>query len=235
MTSARDRTIGGLRRLLPVALAVAGNGALAQEDGRLHVIAGIDLVSNYVANGVTQSNDNPAIQPYLELAYRGFYAGTWMSTVDFGTYDNWEIDLYVGYRKLFDNDLFVNLGYTRYLYDDTGDCCGEVKLTLAYPLAPQFAVTGYVAYNPSADAFNRRVTLAYQVNDDFGLAGMYGYSDGTGHDYWRVGTTYSIDDNWSLGLHYEGSENGDGGLVLRLSLGNLETPIARLLGTTAQR
>lgn len=224
-----------IRVVLPVLLAVSGGAATAQDDGRLRVIAGIDLVSDYVANGETQSNGNPAIQPYLELAYRGFYAGAWFSNVDFGNNDNWEIDLYLGYRKLFDNRLFLDFGYARYLYDDTGDCCGELKLTLGYPVAPGLGVTGYVAWNPETDAFNRRLTLAYEINEDLGVAGMYGYSGGLGHDYWRVGATYSLDDNWSLGVSYEGSEIGDPGLVVRLSLGNLQAPVARLLGAPFQR
>ncbi|MBK0327395.1 hypothetical protein I5535_08815 [Rhodobacteraceae bacterium F11138] len=206
----------------------------AQEDVP-KLIFGVDVVSDYVSNGVSQTDGKAAIQPYVEATMRGFYAGLWASNVDFDDGDDWEIDVYLGYRRLFANDLFMDVGYARYFYDDSGDCCGEAKLTLGYPLGDQFGVTGYVAYNPVSDDFNRRVTLAYEPTPNLGFAGAYGYSDGYDHEYWNVGGSYSINDTWSVGLVYQGSGSGDEGLVLRLSLGSLETPLFRLLGAPLQR
>lgn len=67
----------------------------------------------------------------------------------------------------------MDIGYARHSYDDSGDCCGEAKLTLAYPLGDRFGVAGYVAYNPVSENFNRRATPAYEAR-------TYGYSDGYG-------------------------------------------------------
>ncbi len=191
--------------------------------------AGIDVVSDYVSNGVTQSDGNPAIQPYFEIVRNGFYAGTWMSTVDFGDDDNAEIDLYLGYRKAFENDLFFDFGYAHYYYDQSGDCCGEFKLTLAYPLVERLGIKGYLAYNPRSQDFNRRLSLAYEVNEKLVLAGTYGRSDFYDHDYWEAGASYAFDSFWSVGLRYVGSESGDEGLVLRLSLASSQSTLARLL------
>lgn len=207
----------------------------AQEERGVSYLFGVDIVSNYVSNGVTQSDGKPAIQPYFEVGLNGFYAGTWMSNVDFGDNDDWEIDLYLGYRNLLANDLFIDVGYARYLYDHSGDCCGEAKLTLGYPLTDQFGVTGYVAYNPESENFNRNMTLAYEPTPEFGFAAIYGYSDSYAHEYWSVGASYTFDEIWSAGLKYEGSGSGDEGLVFRISLGNLQTPLVRLLGAPFQR
>lgn len=226
---------GTLAGAIPIWVAVTVGPALAQSDSDVQLVFGIDGVSNYVSNGVTQSSDRPAVQPYAELLVNGFYAGTWLSTVDFGAGDNWEIDLYAGYRRTIADKLLVDISYARYLYDDSGDCCGEARLTLAYPLWEGIGVTGYLAYDPVADNLNRRLTLAYDPNERFGLAGTYGYSDFYGHDYWTVGATWSINDTWSTGLSYHGSGSGDPGLVFRISMGNLQTPLARLLGPQFQR
>jgi uncharacterized protein (TIGR02001 family) len=88
---------------------------------------GIDIATDYVSNGISQTNGKPALQAHLEVENSGFYAGTWMSNVDFANSDNAEIDLYLGYRSGLGDKLFVDLGYARYLYDSTGDCCGEIK------------------------------------------------------------------------------------------------------------
>lgn len=74
----------------------------------------------------------------------------------------------------------MDIGYARHSYDDSGDCRGEAKLTPAYPLGDRFGVTGYVAYNPVSENFNRRATRAYEATSDPGFAGTYGYSDGYG-------------------------------------------------------
>lgn len=207
--------------------------ASAAEDGVSYLL-GVDVVSDYVSNGISQTDGKPAIQPYFEIGLNGFYAGTWMSNVDFGDGDDWEIDLYLGYRHLFASDLYMDVGYARYLYDDSGDCCGEMKLLLAYPLAEQVDVTGYLAYNPVSENFNRKLTLAWEPTPDFGIAGIYGYSDGNAHEYWTIGGTYSLSDFVSVGLAYEGAGRGDEGLVVRLSLGNLQGPLVRLLGAPFQ-
>lgn len=208
--------------------------ATAQESG-LRFFAGVDVVSNYVASGVTQSDGKPALQPFFTIAKNGFYAGTWMSMVDFGDEDNWEIDLYLGYRKLLANDLFVDLGYARYMYDRSGDCCGELKMTLAYPLQSNLGLKGFLAYNPQSKDWNRRVTLAYEVNEQLGLAGVYGRSDLHSHDYWGVGASYAIDDSWAVAVSYQGSESGDEGLVFTVSLASSQSTLARLLAAPFQR
>ncbi|SFT34177.1 hypothetical protein SAMN05216236_101112 [Sedimentitalea nanhaiensis] len=45
--------------------------AAAHKDG-LKVIAGVDAVSGHVADGASQTDGKPAIQPYIEPTLRGF-------------------------------------------------------------------------------------------------------------------------------------------------------------------
>lgn len=199
--------------------------------------AGVALTSNYVSNGVTQTRDGAAIQPYLEASKGGFYAGIWASNVDFGTADTAEIDLYLGYRtSLFDDVLGLDIGYARYFYNASGDCCGEVKLSALVRLAPGFGVEGYLAYDPEFDVLNRRGTLAYEVNDALALSASWGTRGAGFSDYWDVGGSYAFNETVSIDARYLGSEAGDPGLVVTLSLATAQGTLRRLFGVrSAQR
>ena len=103
---------------------------------------GADFTSNYVFDGLTQSNSGFAFQPWAEVENRGYYAGVWASNVDLGT-DNWEIDLLLGYRKTHENGLFWDVGGSwlfnepgsadvLYYGADAGDEGGVVTMSLGF-------------------------------------------------------------------------------------------------------
>lgn len=212
-----------------IALAAMMGVAAPLHAGDLNYSAGLDYTSNYVSNGVTQTNGKPAVQAFYELDMNGFYAGTWISGVDFGNGDNLEVDLYLGYRTTFASEFYLDVGYARYLYDNSGDCCGEMKLTGAYQIVRDLGLVGYVAYNPDSGDFNKSVTLAYEVNDRFGLSGKYGKTDFNNNEYWQVGASLAFNDLLSGKVVYHGAETGDEGLVFTLSLATNQSNFARLL------
>ena len=47
----------------------------------------LDLVSDYVFRGRSQTDANPAVQGGFELGHHGFYAGVWASNLDYGGAD----------------------------------------------------------------------------------------------------------------------------------------------------
>lgn len=60
--------------------------------------ANLSATSNYVWRGITQTDDQAAIQGGLDYeSDTGLYAGTWMSNVRFGDVTGYELDLYGGY------------------------------------------------------------------------------------------------------------------------------------------
>ena len=75
--------------------------------------ANIGVVSNYLWRGITQTDDKPAIQGGLDYSHSsGFYAGTWLSNVDFNLDENnpsAEVDLYLGYTNSIVEDLTYSL------------------------------------------------------------------------------------------------------------------------------
>lgn len=67
--------------LLIAAPALLPAAAHAQD---LTLYGGATVTSDYVFRSVTFSDNQPTLQPYVELSYGGFYAGVWASNVDFG-------------------------------------------------------------------------------------------------------------------------------------------------------
>jgi uncharacterized protein (TIGR02001 family) len=64
--------------------------------------ANAGAVTNYLWRGVSQTDDGPAVQGGVDYAHdSGFYAGTWMSNVDFDTsgsaFEELELDVYGGF------------------------------------------------------------------------------------------------------------------------------------------
>lgn len=202
-----------------------GTGVRAQD---AKYFSGITATSDYVSNGVSQTNGKAALQAYLEAESNGFYGGVWASSVDFGTGDNVEIDLYLGYRTLFSSGLFLDVGYARYYYDDTGDCCGEARITLAYDVLQKLGLKAYLAYNPETSNLNRRLSAAYVINDSLAVAGRYGKSDGNQNEYWDAGVTYTFTPNVAVDARYYGATTGDEGLVVSLVLSTSDVTFGRM-------
>jgi len=86
-----------------------------------NVSTNIGITSNYVWRGITQTDKKPAVSAGADYSHQsGFYAGTWLSNVDFGDDTNIELDLYSGYStKISGAD--VDFGYIYYGYQGGED------------------------------------------------------------------------------------------------------------------
>lgn len=212
--------IGGIALVLATA-----SGAAAQQ---VELSYGVAVTSNYISDGATQSDDNPALQGYVEAAYNLFYAGVWSSTVDFGDdpdfgRDNFEFDLYVGVRPTV-GDFSFDLSYYRYIYDDSGDSNGEFVLIGEYPVADFGTVGAEFDYDPDANTrwgevagglgFAEVWTVGGAVGTDFG-------SEDWGEDdkvAWNAGVTRGVGEIASVDLRYHDSNYDPGTTVLTLYL-----------------
>ena len=99
----------------------------------------VNLTSDYTFNGVSQTQNDPALQASLDYAAdSGWYAGTWASNVDFGAGDdtNIEWDFYVGNYWQLNERFGLDAGIAYYTYH--GD---DASSDYAYPEA--YAKFGY--------------------------------------------------------------------------------------------
>ena len=83
------------------------------------------ITSNYIWRGITQTTDQAAGQGGLDWGNdSGFYVGTWVSNVNFGADDGYEMDVYAGFAGE-----AGSVGY------DLG------VITYQYPVTPNFNFT----------------------------------------------------------------------------------------------
>lgn len=200
-------------------LAVPALSPLASGAQDLTLYGGVTVTSDYVFRSVTFSDNQPAVQPYLELEYRGFYAGVWASNVDFGpgTEDSYEVDYYLGYRGETAGGLSYDVSYARFTFDDTGDCCGEFYLNLGVPVTERLAASLDFAYDPEAETLASALGGSFAVTDAVEVSALYGRDELLDHNYWDVGVSYALNDSTSLDLRYHDTSSTDEIFVLSLS------------------
>lgn len=162
---------------LTLGLAVISSPALAE------VSANFGVTSNYLWRGVTQSADGPSVSGGLDYSHEsGFYAGTWLGSVDWGNGNGTEMDLYLGYGG--ESDGFgYDVGYIYYHYPeqeyDDSDF-GELYFNGSY--------SGFgfgVAYTINSDADDDapfadgdlyyHVSYEFTLPQDYSLTLTYGY------------------------------------------------------------
>ncbi|CAN5629820.1 TorF family putative porin [soil metagenome] len=183
---------------------------------------GFAATSNYIFRGESQSGGRPALQAYGEVDLAPFYFGAWASTVRIGD-DRAELNLYAGARRSFGN-LTADIAYTRYLYDDSGDCCGELGLALDYAVDEIIAVGGAFFYDfdlatrwaeaSSAVGLGERLALGGALGTDFGSLDL-GRGDKRA---WHLGLTYGLADFAGVDLRYHDSNVDPARAVLSVSL-----------------
>ena len=214
------RILGGI-----AGAALAASAAGAQQ--RPGLSYGLGVTSNYIDKGSTQSNDNPAVQGYVEGSLGMVYGGVWASTVDFPGDtelggDQVKVDLYAGLRHTFDL-LTLDASYYRYLYDHTGDCCGEFKLAASYPMADLGALGAKIDYDPSDKSkwgelgaelyFGRVWTAGGTLGTDFGSEDLAARK--VAYD---VGLNRTLGDNANVDLRYYDSNLDPGHVVVSIGM-----------------
>ena len=128
---------------------VGGTAIQAAEQKDYELFANINLASNYIWRGVTQTSDQAAIQGGIDYQRKnGIYAGTWVSNVDFGgpQAQGYEQDWYVGYSFKTDPVIW-DVGYKLYTYPSLDDQnFGEL-----YANATWEFLTGGLAFTTNSD------------------------------------------------------------------------------------
>ncbi|MBS3799255.1 TorF family putative porin [Pseudoalteromonas sp. BDTF-M6] len=162
------------------------------------VTANVAASSNYYWRGVTQSDDGAAVSGGIDYASdTGFYAGTWLSNIDFGdaASTSYEMDLYAGFAGSVD-DIGYDVGYIYYAYPDAeGDIgFGEIYGSVSWQWLS--AGASYLV-NAEGDATDEEDMLYLELNASFTilkdteLALHFGHSSGDTVEEW-----YGEDDSY---------------------------------------
>ena len=192
------------------------------------------LTTDYVFRGISQTQENPAVQASLDASYGMFYLGAWGSNVDFGAgpagqdIANIEIDYYAGITPEWQG-LSFDVGGIYDTYPGAFDPGTEfnyfeLKTGAAYTFmdALTVGVTNYwspenFAETGNADALEFAGEYAFggKLFNFFdpsvsGMVGLQWIEDATDYTYWNVGFTLGFMDNWSADVRYWDTDLSDG-------------------------
>jgi len=178
-------------RIASALLAVLGIA-----DAQAGTTGNVSLTSDYVFRGVSQGNQEPALQGGVEYAAEsGFYAGTWGSSIswlsDLSTSaapisSSLELDVYGGYRGTFGDAVSFDVGALHYLYP--GD----------YPAGFNSADTLEV-YAGITIAASDKVSLGAKYSH--AATDLFGYVDSDGSGYLDLSANFAIGKGWTIGAH----------------------------------
>lgn len=193
----------------------------------------VGLHSQYVFRGLTQTNEEPALQGGFDYGQSGgFYAGTWGSNIswlrDSGAYadgGNLELDIYAGFRGAFgDSALSYDVGLLYYWYPgNAAPGLVEANTTELYVGLGWKWITARLSCSLGNDTFGVAgsggtfyADLTANIPFGGGLAGVLHYGmqefDGTvnrivaSYRDWKVGVTYALPRRLTLGAFLTGTD-----------------------------
>lgn len=184
----------------------------AEAEGPISVTGGIALVSDYRFRGVSLSDKDFAVQPYLTVKHEsGLYAGVWGSNLADNAGDDVEVDLYAGFAG--GDTVTYDIGATYYVYPGVSSF-NYVEFTgkLGTTFGPA-TIGGQLSYVPSQDntgnndniyaATNAAIAIP---NTPVTLTGSIGIEDGAFSGAgskldWSLGATAAVS-GFTLGVAY---------------------------------
>ncbi|WBH15211.1 TorF family putative porin [Sphingomonas radiodurans] len=154
------------------AFALPASAQDAEPPKPITVSGSVGLVSDYRFRGVSQSDEELAVQGGFTIAHEsGVYIGTWGSNLaGWGTFGgaNMELDLVAGYKRTFDA-VTVDIGATWYMYPGGFDNTDFIEpyIKVSGTLGPA-SLTAGLAYAPKQEALG-----AWYFNGTSAFNGVY--------------------------------------------------------------
>ena len=205
--------------------------------GPVTLTGGVAVVSDYRFRGVSLSDKDFAVQPYLTVKHEsGLYVGAWGSNISENAGDEVEVDLYAGFAG--GEEVTYDIGATYFLYPGVsglnyveftgklGSTYGPATVGVQLSYAPSQDNTG----NVDNIYFGTNATIALP-NSPISIVGSMGVEDGAfsaGSEKvdWSLGLTAAVS-GFTLGVSYVDAnrrtifapEDSSGGVVFSVSYG----------------
>jgi uncharacterized protein (TIGR02001 family) len=211
----RSREVGIIKACVMGAVLAATLAFPAQaQDKKLTLSGTAVLTTDYIFRGISNTDENPAVQASFDAAYGIFYAGIWGSNTDFG--DGIELDYYAGIRPKWGNITFDIGGLYYNFPGGTFADYVEVKAGATYAKGPwTLGVTNY--WSPDfANAFGNSDAIEGGLGYTFGgklfnfftptISGGVGFQSyeevADDYTYWNAGLTLGFMERWSADVRY---------------------------------
>jgi len=219
----------------------AQDDAEAEEESNL-ISGTITFASDYRFRGVTQTNEDPALQIGLEAALpAGLYAAVWASNVDFSPADaaSYELDTIIGWRGDLTEAVSADVQLVRYNY--LTDNPNQLEYNELVGKIGFMGLTGTLGYsdnflNSDEDAIYYNLGYGMTVADEFNLSAAIGYYDidrSGGRSVSITDTNIGISRNFgplSVAFNYIATNNGAPELFSGLSDNQLVFTISSTFG-----
>ncbi len=151
----------------------------------------VSVANDYIFRGLSQTNQQPALQAGLEYAGRGgWYVGTWGSNISWLSdgstsmapiSSSLEIDVYAGYRHALTQGISVDLGV--YTYDYPG----------SYP-------RGFTRPN-STEGYIGIGAWGLSLKYSHAFTNLFGVADSKSSDYWDLSYSHALNNVWTATAH----------------------------------
>jgi len=177
-------------------LVLAATGTVKADAAPTATFTGnVELTTNYIFRGLTQSWGKPAVQGGADISMpNGFAAGVWGSSISDRSYPggSMELDLYASYGRTINDDWSWRAGLYGYIYPGANlDHAG---------LAPRSLNTAEANVAMSWKLWTLKYN--YALTDYFGADREQGFRDNSkGSSYLMLEGAYPLNDQWSLTLH----------------------------------
>lgn len=171
------------------------------------------ITSDYIFRGVSQTDQEPAVQAGFDASWGIIYAGLWGSSVDsdFVGGSDVEIDLYAGIKPVWGPATF-DFGVLYYWYPGSSSAPAgdpdvfELKAGVSGELLPKLTGATTVYWSPEAaydagEYWVSETSLSYALPKVFvfdpSISGTVGFVDNvdfdTDYTYWNAGLTLAYD------------------------------------------
>ncbi|MEM7399380.1 MAG: TorF family putative porin [Pseudomonadota bacterium] len=219
------RDIAGIIKSTVLGAALAGGLSMTAQANELSLSASTAFTTDYVFRGISQTDNQAAVQGSLDAAYGMFYIGMWASNLDFGggpagqDIANLEIDYYAGITPEWQGVSF-DIGGIFYTYPGAYDPGGdfdyfELKTGASYTFADVLTVGVTNYWSPeffgetgSANAIEIGGEYVFDTVMNFfdpSVSGLVGFQTGddiTDYTYWNVGLTLGFMENFAADIRY---------------------------------
>ena len=181
------------------------------------------LTSDYVFRGVSQSDEDPALQLGADLNFgNGFYVGAWGSNVDFGDGGpDVEIDTYIGWNHDLTDEWNFDVMLNRYNYLGEDDEFGDGDYNeLITALAWNEMITFTLGYTNDVYALDE-TGWYYGLGGSWEIGNGFALDAGVGHSTFDDDTGIENYTDWNIGVNrdfgpinvaagwYDTDSNGD--------------------------
>jgi uncharacterized protein (TIGR02001 family) len=194
------------------ATAALALGTAAQAQDKPEFSFNVGVASDYVFRGFSQTDSKPQVYGGADVSIGIFYAGAWLSNVDFGDSTDMEYDLYAGFKPTL-GPVSLDVGILRYGYTNQSDGADldfwEGKVAGSVP-AGKGTIGAAVYYTP--ENFNQSGQATYvelngsmPVTDKLSVSGAVGHQSLEGpldYETWNLGVGYAINDVFGVDLRY---------------------------------